>query len=69
MRTVTVKLNHKDYAVAEGTSLALFVESLGMSPQGIAIAVNNEVIPKSRWEETILSDRLELMLIHAVSGG
>ncbi|MDR0415575.1 MAG: sulfur carrier protein ThiS [Prevotellaceae bacterium] len=69
MGNMTILLNSKPYEAAEGTSLAAFVESLGLQPQGIAIAIGSEVIPRERWAETVLSDRLELMLIHAVSGG
>ncbi len=64
-----VKLNDKPYQIEEGTSLASFLKSLGISTQGIAIAIRYEVIPKTKWEETILSDQVELMLIQAVSGG
>jgi sulfur carrier protein len=66
---MTILLNDKSYEVTDGTSLAAFIESLGLKPQGIAVAVDYEVIPKDCWEETILSDRLKLMLIQAVSGG
>ena len=62
-------MNDKSYEVKENTSLAGFVESLGLKPEGIAIAINYEVVPKDRWAETILTDKVELMLIHAVSGG
>lgn len=64
-----IKLNEQSYEVKEGTSLATFIESIGLKPQGIAVAIDYEVVPKDKWVETILSDRLELMLIHAVSGG
>jgi sulfur carrier protein len=66
---IHILLNDKAYEVAEGTSLAAFIASLGLKPNGIAVAVNYEVIPKDQWEETILSHNLELILIHAVSGG
>jgi sulfur carrier protein len=64
-----VILNDKSYEVKENTSLADFVKSLGLKPEGIAIAINYEVVPKDQWPETILTDKMELMLIHAVSGG
>ncbi|MDR1335433.1 MAG: sulfur carrier protein ThiS [Tannerella sp.] len=64
-----VILNDKPYDVAGGTSLAAFIESLGLKPQGIAVAIDYEVVPRDRWGDTMLSDRMELMLIHAVSGG
>jgi sulfur carrier protein len=64
-----VILNDKPYTVEENTTLAAFVESLKLKPEGIAIAVNYNVVPKDQWAKTILTDKMELMLIHAVSGG
>ncbi len=66
---MTIYLNDKSYEVETGISLAGFLQKLDIQPEGIAIAINYSVIPKSKWEETILSDNQELMLIHAVSGG
>jgi sulfur carrier protein len=62
-------LNDKPYTVKEQTTIAAFVESLGLKQEGIAIAVNYEIVPKDQWKETILTDKMELILIHAVSGG
>lgn len=66
---MNIKLNDRWHEVEEGTSLAAFIQSLGLQANGIAVAVDFEVVPKSKWAETILIDRMELMLIHAVSGG
>ncbi|WP_203558276.1 sulfur carrier protein ThiS [Bacteroides sp. 224] len=66
---ITIQLNNKPYKIEVGTTLISFIESLEIKPQGIAIAINYEVIPKELWETTILSNDMELMLIHAVSGG
>ena len=64
-----IKLNDQYHEVEDGPSLASFIESIELKPNGIAVAINFEVVPKDKWAETFLSDRLELMLIHAVSGG
>jgi sulfur carrier protein len=64
-----VKLNDKTYDLAVGTTLDGFMRELGIPFQGLAVAVDYEVIPKSRWNETVLEDNMELMMIHAVSGG
>ena len=37
--------------------------------QGIAIAINEEVIPKSNWEKTALQKNDHLMVIRATQGG
>jgi sulfur carrier protein len=68
-RAVTIKLNDKTFQVAEGASLASFIESVGLTPRGIAVAIEGRVVPKSQWGDTILTEAMELMLIHAVSGG
>lgn len=66
---MTITLNDKAYEVSEGTSLETFMNSLDIKLHGIAIAINYEVIPKNKWDDTMLSDKMELMLIQAVSGG
>ena len=49
----------------ESTTVEELIESMGLPKKGIALAVNNEVIPKSRWNERSLSpqDRVELLTI------
>lgn len=37
--------------------------------QGIAVAINDEVIPKANWEKTALQKNDRLMLIRATQGG
>lgn len=64
-----IKLNDKTYEVEEGSTLASFIQSLHIQPQGTAVAINYEVVPKEAWATTFLSDNMDLMLIHAVSGG
>jgi sulfur carrier protein len=66
---MTIILNDTPHEAPEGTSLATFIESLGLKQHGIAVAIDYEVVPKDQWTNLILSDRMELMLIHAVSGG
>jgi sulfur carrier protein len=66
---MTVKLNDKPCEVPEGTTLDIFVKSLGTPLQGVAIAIDHEVIPRSEWQNTMLTDDMALMLIQATSGG
>ena len=66
---MTIQLNDKPLEVTAGTTLEKFIESLDIQLQGVAIAINYEVIPKNEWSETTLTDGMTLMMIHAVSGG
>lgn len=64
-----IYVNEKPYTVEEGITLAAFMEELGVKPHGIAIAIAYEVVPREKWLEIQLTENMELMLIHAVSGG
>jgi thiamine biosynthesis protein ThiS len=64
-----IYVNEKPYQVKENTTLSDFMEEIGVQPQGVAVAIAFEVVPKEKWAETRLTDNMELMLIRAVSGG
>lgn len=66
---MTIQLNNRIYSLKAGTSLAEFMDDLGVKPDGNAVAIDYIVIPKHQWDATILTDRMELMLIQAISGG
>lgn len=42
---------------------------LERSSQGIAVAVNNKVVFKSKWDETNLEENDEVLIIQATCGG
>jgi sulfur carrier protein len=42
---------------------------LGSVSSGIAVAVNNEVVPRARWSETVLQDGDAVEIVRAVAGG
>ncbi len=37
--------------------------------KGLAMALNNEVVPKDKWKETSLSENDKVLIIRATSGG
>jgi sulfur carrier protein len=37
--------------------------------KGIAIALNNRIIPQSFWAETLLNDKDSILIITATQGG
>ena len=60
---MNVVLNGEDHALSNGTTVALLVEGLGRNPKGMAVAVNEEVVPRSTWREVELQpgDRIEVL--------
>lgn len=47
--------------------LALLVPDL--KPKGIAVALNNQVIPRPQWQETQVADKAQILIITATQGG
>ncbi len=52
-----------------GSDDQLLRERLGEVPAGTAVAVNGDVVPRSEWESTHLSDGAEVDILTAVQGG
>jgi sulfur carrier protein len=64
-----VVVNGSTRRIAQGTSVADLVESLGRGNEGIAVAVNLEVVSRSRWAETSLGDGDRVEIMTAAQGG
>ena len=62
-------LNNKEYEIAMGTTLSDLLTILDKEPNGIAFAINNKVVKKELWNETILEEGAKIILIKAVCGG
>ena len=62
-------VNGEAREVAEGTTLRALVESLGLHPGAVAVAVNGEVVPRAEHTHRTVAagDRVEV--IRAVGGG
>jgi sulfur carrier protein len=63
-----VVVNEKPVEVAEQTTVATLLESLGFPDRGIAVALDLSVLPRSRWT-TALSDGAQIDIVTAVQGG
>ncbi len=64
-----VYLNGQPSEAPESTSLAGFLDHLGLPRKGIAVERNREIVPKSAYEDVRLAagDRLEI--VQFVGGG
>ena len=63
-----ISINEKQVEVAEATTVATLLASMGYPERGIAVAMDQSVLPRSRWA-TALSDGARLEVVTAVQGG
>lgn len=62
-------LNRTAIEVAAPLTVADLLRQQKMPEQGIAVAVDNKVVPKTDWEQTLLQDQCSVTVIRAVCGG
>lgn len=65
-----ITINNQIYQFDENTTLENAIHSLQMEEtKGIALALNEEIIPRSQWKETVLINEDKIIVIGAVAGG
>jgi sulfur carrier protein len=71
VKAMRLKVNDTDREAAPGTRLRGLLDNLGVSrdARGIAVAVNDEVVPRAKWDTFELGDGDKVEIIHAVQGG
>jgi sulfur carrier protein len=67
MTAITVNGAAED--VADGTTVADLVARHLESPKGVAVARNEEVVPRSQWGDTLAADGDRFEILTAAQGG
>lgn len=63
-----VLVNSKERDTAAATLLQL-AQELALPAQGVAMAVNNRMIPRAAWGDTPLAEGASIVIIQAACGG
>ncbi|MFZ3270217.1 MAG: sulfur carrier protein ThiS [Mycobacterium sp.] len=63
-----ITVNATRLEVDDQTTVAALLQSLGYPDRGIAVAIDQAVLPRSGWTAT-LSDGAQLEVVTAVQGG
>ncbi|HEU0190591.1 MAG TPA: sulfur carrier protein ThiS [Mycobacterium sp.] len=63
-----VHVNDKQIRIDEQTTVAALLASMGYPDRGIAVAVDQALLPRSNWATT-LSEGSRLEVVTAVQGG
>ena len=63
-----IRLNGKELESSSANLLELSYE-LSLPQQGVAIAINNRMIPHTAWANTKLEEEASIVIIKAACGG
>ncbi|MGC5013943.1 sulfur carrier protein ThiS [Streptosporangium sp. DT93] len=66
---MNVTINGTAGELPAGTTVAQAVRRLTEAPSGVAVAVNDEVVPRGAWESTALGEADRVEVLTAVQGG
>ena len=68
---MTIELNGEQVELEDSATVASAVDLSGASDQrrGVAVAVDGEVVPRSAWDSTELSDGQRVEVVGAIQGG
>jgi sulfur carrier protein len=66
-----VAINGEPRELGAGATVASVVATMPGAPEGrgVAVALDGEVVPRSEWERTELSEGVRLEVVVAVQGG
>jgi sulfur carrier protein len=67
--TITVHINGEARDLDPPVALDTVVAALTTSPSGVAAALNETVVPRTRWSATPLADGDRVEVLTAVQGG
>ena len=66
---MNIKVNNKMVTVPEGSSLFQLSQALELPEKGVAVAVNNQMVPRADWLDKKLAENDQVVVIKAACGG
>ncbi len=66
---ITITLNERAIDVEDHFNVLQLLHEIKSPVNGIAVAINNQIIPQDTWETVKLKSNDQLLIIQATQGG
>ncbi|WNH08694.1 sulfur carrier protein ThiS [Thalassobellus suaedae] len=66
---ITIHLNEQALNIDNNVNISQLLQQENFPQIGIAVAINQQIISKSNWEEQLLQDGDNILIIQATQGG
>ncbi|HKA03868.1 MAG TPA: sulfur carrier protein ThiS [Acidimicrobiales bacterium] len=66
---IQIVVNGEDWELPTEATISEVLDALGQGPQGVAVAVNCEVVPRSAWPRTAVRAGDQVEVLKAAQGG
>ena len=68
MKIMKIKINNKEVETAAKTEAELAVEQK-LPEKGVAIAISNNMVPRTEWNNRLLNEGDDIVILKAFCGG
>lgn len=66
---MNIYINGKPHVLTAPTTLVELIEQLGLTGKRIAVELNQEIAPRSQYNQIVLQENDQLEIVHAIGGG
>lgn len=63
-----VTINNKE-TETQAKTIRELAQELDLPATGVAVAISNEMVPRDEWENTIITEGADLVIVKAFCGG
>ncbi|MBS1207114.1 MAG: thiamine biosynthesis protein ThiS [Proteobacteria bacterium] len=64
-----IRFNDEQMQCASGLSVAALLQQINQLKPGAALAVNQQILPRERWDCHLVQDGDEILLFQVIAGG
>lgn len=64
-----IKINNKEVTLTDGATIKGIADEQQLPATGVAIAVNNDMVPREQWSNTAVKDGDDIVILKAFCGG
>ena len=66
---IEIELNGTPHMITGEAHVQALVETLALTQQSLAVAVNRQVVPRAQWPQRMLQARDRVEVVRAIGGG
>ena len=63
-----VTINNKE-TETQAKTISELAQELDLPATGVAVAISNEMVPRDEWENTIIEEGADIVIVKAFCGG
>lgn len=64
-----IQFNDEPMQCAEGQTVSSLLATLNQLKPGVALALNQQILPREQWRHHIVQEGDQILLFHVIAGG